>query len=234
MPNQSADYRYWAVDFDRCLGNVDVLFNHYVEVLRDYHAVAPEEIIAARREVEASGGSFDLVRYLTDNGIVTDAELELAGKEYISRAAVDPGVLMPGAHAFLAYLESNYHTRYGIVTFGNPYWQRLKIAAAGLADMPCMVVNSAHKARQIASWYDETTMGYLLPAALREGIDIDARPIREVILVDDKPVAFDGLHEATRGYLVQAHGGLTADFMYGDRVDRVADLAEIITCEQSR
>lgn len=233
MQNQPVNERYWAVDFDRCLGDVDVLFDHYISVLRDHHDVDSREIVVARKKVEASKGSFDLIGYLLKSGTLTEDELQLVGKEFIKRATGDPAVLMPGAQEFLAYLKANYTRRYGIVTFGNPYWQRLKIAAVGLDWVPCMVVDSSYKARQIASWYDRRANLYILPRLLLEGLSADELTVREVILVDDKPIAFDGLHDATRGYLVSANVGCDADPIYNGRVDRVANLGVIVDIEES-
>lgn len=233
MQNQLANHRYWAVDFDRCLGDVDALFNHYLEVLRDYHDIDPREVAAARARVEKSKGSFDLIGYLLKNGILTDNELDLVGKEYVARTVADPEVLMSGASEFLAYLESNYHGRHGIITFGNPYWQRLKVAAAGLADVPCKVVDSPYKAREIAGWYDEVRRRYIVPSPLMDDVDAHGQQVHEVILVDDKEVAFDGMHRATRGYLVaeQAIGKIDAD--NANRLVAVSNLMQIIDCEQA-
>jgi hypothetical protein len=235
MPSRRTKSRYWAVDFDRCLGNVDVLFAHYVAVLNDHRLIAPKEVIAARKRVEFTKGSFDLVGFLRKAEGITDEQLALVGEEFIVRSINDPAVLMPGAERFLKYLSTNYAGRYGIVTFGNPYWQHLKIRAAGLADVPCLVVGSVHKAREIAQWYDVHDDRYHLPDVLtakgQAGLAAG-----EIILVDDKKRAFDAIHTATRGYWIP--GAYEMDEWVGDetragnRVVRIESLNEIIERER--
>lgn len=236
MPSRRTKSRYWAVDFDRCLGNVDVLFAHYVAVLNDHRLITPEEVIAARKRVESTKGSFDLVGFLRKTEGVTDEQLALVGEEFIFRSINDPAVLMPGADYFLKYLTANYAGQYGIVTFGNPYWQHLKIKAAGLADVPCLVVGSVHKAQEIAQWYDAFDQGYHLPDVLtmegQVGLVAD-----EVILVDDKKRAFDAIHTATRGYWIPgAHekGIWSGNKTVADeQVVRIENLIEIIERERT-
>ena len=207
-----------------------MLFGHYIGVLRDYYDIDPLVIVAARKKVESSKGSFDLVGYLLESGTLNQAELEQVGEEFIKRSAADPAVLMPGAEKFLQYLQLYYAGKFSIMTFGNPDWQRLKIAAVGLDTMKCLIVDSSRKARQIASWYDEASSGYVLPDALLDGSRV---VIQEIILVDDKPVAFKDLHEKTRGYLV--NGDLKGDVdLVGGRVTVVNNLEDVIDCEVKR
>jgi hypothetical protein len=120
------------------------------------------------------------------------------------------------------------------MTYGNPYWQRLKIAAAGLEKVPCIVVDSSRKARQIASWYDEAQNRYVLPRPLLDGAGADDRIVREIILVDDKLVAFDGLHERTRGYLVSGGEKYDSAPIGSVGVRQVVGLEDIIDHEKLR
>lgn len=227
-------HRYWVIDFDRCLGNVDVLFEHYLDVLCDHHRIDAESIVTARRKVEASKGSFDVVSYLISNGLLTDNELQLVGEGFIRRSAGDARVLMPGAQEFLRYLKLCFEGRYGVVTFGNPYWQQLKISAAGLGGMPHMVVNSPQKASYIATWYDNQAERYILPKSLLNSHSGAHQTIKEVVLVDDKPKAFDGLHAMTSGYLVTQRTEDSDIPMSIGRVKWVENLTAIIDSEGVR
>lgn len=198
MSKRSNKTTYWCLDFDRCLGDVDALFGHYVSALARYGHVTADELMVARRQVEATEGSFDLIGFVRQVESITDEQLSLIDEAFIDEAKKDSAVLRPGATALLAFLAAEHPDAFGIMTFGNPHWQLLKIKAAGLSDVPCLIAPSPHKAREIATWYDEPSRCYFLPESLvRSQSAID-----EVVLVDDKLVAFHDMHAQTRGYWI--------------------------------
>jgi hypothetical protein len=220
-----ASQRYWVLDFDRCLGDVDVLFRYFTTVIDEHYGVRAEELVSARRRTEKSRGSFDVIGYLLRHDVVSESELDALGDEYAKRCADDPLVVLPGTRDFLAFLQDNYPERYGILTFGNSRWQRMKLKAAGLDNLPCRIAGTPYKAREIASWYDEAKGGYQLPQPFASAGEM----ITEVVLVDDKIVAFEDRHPSTTGYLV------SSDLRMDDgRVCSVGHLGEIINIEQHK
>jgi FMN phosphatase YigB (HAD superfamily) len=232
MSNQTNKQVYWCLDFDRCLGNVDVLFAHYVAALEENGLITPSEVSAARQEVEATKGSFDLIGYLRHVESISDEQLLITDELFIDKVKGDSTVRLPGAADLLAFLASEHRGAFGIMTYGDPHWQLLKIKAAGLANLPRLVVSSPHKAREISTWYDAASQSYRLPTALAGVV----KTADEVVLVDDKIAAFEGMHVQTRGYWVYPIGKLDEatrrSLSVVGRVVDVAHLGDIIRHEQ--
>ncbi|HET8884487.1 MAG TPA: hypothetical protein VFM68_03375 [Candidatus Saccharimonadales bacterium] len=232
MPVQTIDRSFWALDFDRCLGNTEALYELFAAVLHEHNIISVDELRAIRRKVEATGGSFNVVSYLLDHHILDEQQLLVLEEEYVRRGRLQETLVQPGIHDLLAFLDKRPGTHYGIVTQGNPRWQLLKIKAAGLDNLHCSVVDSVHKAAKIAGWYDDTVHAYAIPAILTGGATESSVYAAEVVLVDDKPQAFTGIHQATRGYWVWPHvqqplsGSVVAE-----QVRRVENLAAIVDTE---
>lgn len=196
--------RFWAVDFDRCLADTRALYELFVEILEMQKLTQAVRLQQARQAVEQSGGSFDLLSHLLDEGIVNDGQLCDVERVYCERAqASSRSLLTDGASEFLAYLRRSQQPA-GIVSYGDPRWQRLKIIASGLGDMPHMIVPYTQKGREIATWYSKAHRAFRVP------IDL-AWPetyAEEVVLIDDKASAFDGLPAQARGYWLLKKEGM--------------------------
>lgn len=191
--------KFFVVDFDRCIGSVDSSFDLITSIAADLGIISRKDFRIARAEAESKRISFSVLSYIKDNK--ADVDLNAIEVEYIKRAQQDHKKLQePGAEKFIAHLK-NRGEFFCIMSFGDPHWQRVKIKAAGFSDTPLLLVDTEHKAKNIAKWHDETVSGFIIPSNLF--VDQVSRNTKEIILVDDKQSAFHGLPEGVRGYWVQ-------------------------------
>lgn len=188
--------KFYVLDFDRTLADTDKLLEVFMQVADKYVAISREQIEEADADIKARGDSFDTAGYVRDYLIEQDrlGDWDQLVKQYIHEShALD--MLLPGALELIEYLEKA-GARYGILTYGNPLWQRLKLSAAGFNHVPHIVTTTKEKGLLIRSWQDDEGV-FHLPHELGGGI-ADA-----VVLIDDKAVSFDGFpDEPSRGYHV--------------------------------
>ncbi len=187
---------FYIVDFDWTLADTDKLNEVFFEIVEQYHAISRNEIVKAREDVQRTGDSFDTAGYvrdrLYDEGRGEEwADLE---KRYIheSRAL---NYLMPGAAELLEWLAA-HGKRYGILTYGNPLWQRLKLTAAGFNHVRHIITEQKEKGKFVHSWqrHDES---FRIPDALGGG------SAESIVMIDDKAVSFDHFpSEPSHGYWV--------------------------------
>ena len=202
MHKQTNKQLLWVLDFDRCLGGTPALYDLFVNVIQDLGIATTAQLKDARQYIEQTGGSFDVLNYLYQNNLVDDELYQRVAAAYLRRAKAAPvSMLEPGAGVFLERLHNANHSC-GILSYGDERWQRLKIAASGLERMSAMITDEKSKGRLIALWYDDARGVFDVPS----GITMHHKtPYGEVVLVDDKAVAFDGLPSAARGYWLQSH-----------------------------
>lgn len=191
---------YFVLDFDRTLGNTTalyVLFQEIIESVVDNDAM--HQLDRVRHEVEDKGGSFDSIYYVKEI-------LSAAGKsdkwqtiedEFIRRANPDV-YLEPGARRLIDYLDT-HRCHYGIVTFGGEQWQRLKIRAVGLGDVPAIVTDTQEKGRLLSSWRQSDGL-FLIPEELTGGVVVE---VSTIVLIDDNPLNFENFPDGAIGFYVQ-------------------------------
>lgn len=190
------DDSFYIIDFDRTLADSDKLFDVFLGVVDHYLVLPREQVESAYADVKARGDSFDTASYvrdhLADRGD-TD-QWEQLEKQFIheSRAL---NMLLPGAVELLAYLHSS-RSRYGILTYGNPLWQHLKLTASGFNHVHRIVMEQKEKGRLVSSWLHSDGL-YHLPQEFGGGT------ARRIIMMDDKAVSFEGFPaEPSVGYQV--------------------------------
>lgn len=219
---------FYAVDFDRCLGNVDACFGLLQSVIVDMTDVDISELLAARSHVEATGETFLVFEYL--GSITTPQNAQAIESEFIRRGMAHPGSLLePGARELLDWLATDKR-QYGIITHGETRWQIAKIHAAGLGDLPRMIASHKNKAAFVASWQDGES-GYVIDENVFGGESVRAD---HVVLIDDRAVAFEGLPVSARGYWVVIDG-VVKPFQQGElpaNVTQVQHINDIITYEK--
>lgn len=217
---------FYALDFDRCLGDVEALSAFFNQIVVSMEFVEPDALFAARRSVERSGGSFDVVQFLQDE--IGDVATQLAIERFC-QAPTNESFLLPGAAELLAFL-TKANLPHGIVTFGGERWQHAKLRRCGLEDVPTMVLDTPQKAKMIRSWYDDSLQCFVLPA------DFAKLRSNKVVLIDDKAMAFDGIDEQSRmrGYFVQSNRPplLSQEGSVPPSVRTVQSLHEIVNYEQ--
>lgn len=178
----------YVLDLDRTLARTDRLYDRFVAGLASSGLASLAEVNAARAATEASGGSFDVVAWLTDQAAdPSGVGAWLAAYSYPTK--IDESLRMPGATDLIKRITAS-GAPLAIMTYGSEPWQRAKLGAAGWGDLPVLVVDSPAKARAIVAWRDGSGR-YRLPAAMVPpgGGQLADR----VVLVDDKAAAFTDL-----------------------------------------
>jgi len=187
---------FFIVDFDRTLVDSDKLLEVFTEIANTYFDIPREQIEKANEDVKKRGDSFDTAGYVRDhlNDEGRGQEWESLEKKFIheSRAL---NYLLPGASELLEWLAA-HGKRYGILTYGDPLWQHLKLTAAGFNHLRHIVMEKKEKGRLISSW-QRRDGSFRIPRELGGG---DAG---RIILIDDKAVSFaDFPGEPSLGYWV--------------------------------
>ncbi len=182
----------WVIDLDRTLMDGDLPDALFTEVCAP--DPADRQILAkAKTDLEARGGSFDVMEYLKSTG-TSDKELDDLSEKFITKAA-ERDLLYPDARPLLAAADAaGIQTL--ILTYGSVSWQLTKLRAAGLTDRPFLITDDKQKGRLVASW--RGAAGYEI--TLEDGQRLTAGSIR---LIDDKASSFYGLPLDSSGYLIR-------------------------------
>jgi hypothetical protein len=188
---------FYVIDFDRCLSDTDRLDELFYELVEDYSEVDVGNLKRLRNTAESEGGSFDQITELQKS--LSPERLNEFFELFIT-AGLERDLMAYGARDFLISLDKR-HIPYGIVSYGHPDWQRVKIKASGLAAIQYMIINHSHKGEVVATW-QQSDSTFLIPGSLTTtNVPID---VKTVVLLDDKAVAFDKLPKEARGYWVQS------------------------------
>ncbi|QHN42584.1 HAD hydrolase-like protein [Candidatus Mycosynbacter amalyticus] len=185
---------FYIVDFDRTLVDSDKLLQVFIEITNQYILLPIERVQKIDADVKAKGDSFDTASYVRDH-LADQDSLDLwerLQKQFIheSRAL---NMLLPGANELLAYLNRT-HKSHGILTYGNPLWQHLKLTASGFNHVHRIVTTDKHKGRLISGWQQSDGSFHLPP-------EFGGRAVERVVLIDDKSASYDGFPpEPSHGY----------------------------------
>lgn len=191
---------FYVLDFDRCLGRTEKFQVLLEEAVEREGIVDLDMIQYAHSEVKKTGGSFDTAAYVRQ--VLKDRKLDVNriwGKieaDFVA-AAQKEDVFEPGARQLLETLKKR-RVHYGIVTFGGFDWQTAKLRAAGLQERPYVITSYKEKGHMIASWQQDDGR-FLIPEELNFGEPLLAK---HVVLVDDKPISFDGVPPEVIGLCV--------------------------------
>jgi len=187
---------FYIVDFDRTLADSNVMTEIFTQVAEEFSQIPKEQIERRDAELKQRGDTFFLASYVREQlnreGRVSEwPELE---KRFIheSRAL---NYLLPGATELLERLEARGY-RYGILTYGDPLWQRLKLTAAGFNHVKHIITEQKEKSALIRKWQlpDES---FEIPQEFSGGV------ANSIVLIDDKAVSFSGFPgQPSRGYWV--------------------------------
>jgi hypothetical protein len=191
--------RLYLVDFDRCLGNIDASFRLLKSVAADNKKIDTQKLQIAYDMAEESGQSFSVLDYIRQN--YPKINLDAISKGYLNRAKPMPSCLLEfGADKLLDFLVSS-NLDFCIMSCGENIWQNLKIEAAGLGDVPRVIVATSQKSQIVGNWRKSPSGNRLVPGEYFK--DGKSKEVKEIILIDDKIVAFEAMPANCRGYLVQ-------------------------------
>lgn len=225
MTPNTENKTFYILDFDRCIGNTNVLFDAFERTVVAHTGLTAWSLRNVRQEVEAVGDSFDTATYVR-------AQLHLGHLEGKWHELVESFVegcagletLNPGASDLMAWLKQQ-ELPFGTVTYGEATWQKLKMRAAGLGDMPCLITSNKHKGVLFREWQGIDGR-FILPEELGGGT------YDSVVLIDDKAVSFDSFPELpSLGYWV-LKAGRELSSQQGtvpENVTRLESLEELLT-----
>lgn len=196
MTTLNSPETFYILDFDRCIGNTDALFDIFERTIISHTGVTAWTLRNVRHEVEAVGDSFDTATYVR-------AQLHLQHQEHKWReleedfisSCLNEDMLHPGSRELIAWLNEQ-NLPYGILTYGEKTWQKLKLKAAGLGKTPQLITDNKHKGSLLQTW-QQADGTFALPHELGGGT------YSAVVLIDDKAVSFDGFPSLpSQGYWV--------------------------------
>ncbi|HUC96522.1 MAG TPA: hypothetical protein VMR16_02545 [Candidatus Saccharimonadales bacterium] len=189
---------FFVVDFDRCLGNIEGSFEILKEIVHELGVVDRQTFKSMREKIESTGETFNALEYIKSHHPYVN--LDDIEKLYAERAKLEPNSLLePGSIDFINFLK-NTNRNFCIMSFGDKGWQTIKIRSSGIGNVPTVVVPKSQKSKYIRDWLDSSTNSFQIPGECFS--DRMPRRAKEVVLIDDKTVAFSGLPEGARGYFV--------------------------------
>lgn len=200
-----------------------------MEILDEMGVISYVELNEAKELVESSGGSFAVLTYLRDKGYLDSSTEEKVSQIFRERAQHDRGrYIADDADDLFAYLVER-SIPYAIISYGENTWQELKIQASGLGDVVHQIVSHPRKSDELRSWLDDDGQFTLPPV-------FGGRTAHEIVLIDDKAVAFTALPPRVRGYWMRNKDGSLLPSQQGtvpDSVTTVYDFKSIIEREKS-
>lgn len=205
MPNYMNQVdKLWAVDLDRTL--IDT--SKAVELLADHGQklglLKPDDILAVASETELSGGSFDVLQFLRDEGLSED---EIVG--ICTSMSEEPQEILQYGDgvSFLQRIAEKGDQCAAIATHGSEQWQVAKMSAAGLS-LP-YIFTDQYKGDTIQSWRD-TDRNY------RVGLNCGNIVIANTIsLVDDKAISFTGIPADCEGWWIRRNSSNPLPSQFG-------------------
>ena len=219
---------FFAIDFDRCITKGEMFNLLYVEVLDELGVIAYVDMIKVKDTVEAEGRSFQMLTYLRDNGLFDKNVEQQVANAFVKRSHEKRyNVVADDADELFAYLEKE-RIPHAIISYGDNDWQELKIKAAGFENVPHQIVSHPRKSDELRSWLNDGV--YHLPRIF------GGETADEIVLIDDKAVAFDDLPQRVRGYWMRAKDGSLLPSQQGtvpDSVQIVYDFKSIIEKEKN-
>lgn len=197
IPRESSPVRpFYIIDFDRTLADSEKLFEVFVEIAQQFTPIPEDQITSAHEQMIAKGDSFDTAGYVREHLIEIGEvdrwdELE---KKFIHESR-SLNMLLPGAKELLTELHDRGE-HYGILSYGNPLWQHLKITAAGFNHVHRIVTVNKEKGRLVSSW-QQSDGTFKLPGEYGGGV------ASHIVMIDDKAISFKDFPAApSQGYWV--------------------------------
>lgn len=193
--NELSISTFYILDLDRTVYNTIKAAELLQEVIALHDTALAATLEQRFEEYTSQGESFSMRDFVVEN--VGESEMQKIEVKY-HELALQQDLLNPGASELIAYIRAKEDAELGILTYGSPLGQVMKIASArGLETIPYLITSETFKGALIASWRQDDGM-YHLPEELGGYI------AKNIVFVDDKPFAFKGLPIDCRGYLVRS------------------------------
>lgn len=188
-------------DVDRFLVNTPLAQDRYLHAVERVAGIDPIVVFDAYEENRHKAGSFDTLGFV--RGLVNNEE-KMQDIEWAflddARSSKDNFLLEDGALEYIQAIEEA-GLQHFLMTYGVHDWQRLKLIASGLNVIPYRVVNTKHKARKLAEFYDSASGRYDIPVHNTHFTGTD------IFIGDDKASTFTGAADSIWGMHVTPHSG---------------------------
>jgi predicted phosphatase len=184
----------WVVDMDFTTLDSERVFESLSRLLERAGIVDAVDLSAMRKEVEASGGTFDVTSHLSRQLGVSDERLDAISSEFGDNQSGEQYLYDDVAELFQVIRERG--DQFVTLTYGSERTQMLKLRASGLVQYPFVITDSKLKGDSIRNW-KQADGSYRLVTAAGELIVGSTG-----VLVDDKSSSFDNLPDDWRGYRV--------------------------------
>jgi len=215
---------FYVLDLDRTI--FDTI--KATELMRGVVALHDAELASLLEqrfeEYSAQGESFSMRDFIVEN--VGEEEMQKIQTKY-HELAYAQDLLIPGARELIEYIRTKGDAGVGILTYGSPLGQAMKLESAnGIENIPYMITSETYKGALIATWRQDDDL-YHVPEELGGFV------AQNIVFVDDKPFSFKGLPIDCWGYLVKSvyDAGIEKLPSYVTQVDT---LAEVIAAEKRR
>jgi len=194
--------KLYAIDLDRTVYDTNRAFAKMVRIAVENGLADRAAIAQARRSVEVTKGSFDLLGFLGTKGI-SDHELDDLQTVFGNNTENDD-FLYPDAH-FLYQALDDTATPHFTYTKGGQQNQTAKLLSVrrpgrSLLDEPYVITDSVYKGRSLAAMRVPEG-GYLVDGWYGQSSRIRLLA-RSICLLEDKPASLDGLPEDCSAALV--------------------------------
>lgn len=222
--NENNVKTFYILDLDKTLYDTTAS----IDVMRGVVGLHDTQLAAAleRRfeEYERLGESFSMRDFIVEQ--VGEEEMRKIEVKFHDFAGTRD-LLLPSARELIRYIGSLEQTACGILTYGSPLGQAMKIkAVADLEAIPFLVTSETYKGEQIATWRLPNG-GYRLPD------ELGGMVAQSIVFVDDKPFSFKGLPIDCLGYLVKTTYDAGVEKI-PSVVKPVSSLKEVIEAEKYR
>jgi len=211
---------FHILDLDRTLLDTSKLAHHLKEIIARHDVRLAEDISKQLASHARQQKSFFIFEYIAQR--VGHEKLDRLVNElnYIAPASE---LLLPGANERITFAKSQPGWSVGILTYGSPRDQKIKLKLAGLQMERHLVTDEPKKGSTLASWKLPSGK-YKLP------IEFGGHTVDILTLDDDKLIAFDGLPDDVFGQWVThaSIGGAVEMQKLPPHIRAVADLGEAI------
>lgn len=183
---------FHILDLDRTLLDTAKLAHYLKEIIARRDVKLSQDIDNELTKYSHEKKSFFIFEYIAER--IGHEKLDSYIHE-LNYTAPASELLLPGACERIAYAKSQPGWSVGILTYGSPRDQKVKLKLAGLQMERCLITDNPKKGSLIASW--KLANGtYKLP------IEFGGHTVDALTLDDDKLIAFSDLPEDVLGQWV--------------------------------
>lgn len=210
---------FYILDLDRTLYDTDGGAELLMRAAGEFEPTLEQGLRAHLKELMAQKAWFSMYDFIRSHG---GAEATGQIKQAFLAHTKEEQLLLPGARELLAFIRQS-GAGLGILTYGSPEVQSMKLMATKLDRQPHIITDRTEKGELIAEWRQDGQ--FVLPPEYGGGT------ADTVVFVDDRDFSFTGFPtEGARGYwLVDLD--TRAEANTPTSVKAVSSLREVLTIE---